>query len=150
LRRVCGFEIVVAYEEIAAGKRAKEICDRLQTNLEAFFVFETHLWRFDVLGLPELNNIAVRDAIQARLVIIAIDGRSELPVHLKSWMEIWVALRPVQPGALVLVVEPPPGCGVIQCHSERHYLERIAQRARMRFFASIPGSQITPQMVTSR
>src|SRR5262245_45588163 len=37
------FTVVVAYEDITAGKRAKEVCDRLRCTIGDEVIFEMHL-----------------------------------------------------------------------------------------------------------
>src|SRR6266478_795046 len=54
---------VVAYEDVAAAKKAKEMWDRLRGRIGGGLAFEIHLWRFDVLRTPGLNVTAVKDAV---------------------------------------------------------------------------------------
>src|SRR5215471_10674546 len=45
------FNVVVAYDDIQAARRAKEICDRVRRRIGGLVAFELHLWRFDVLRI---------------------------------------------------------------------------------------------------
>jgi len=131
------FATVVAYEDVVAAKRAKEICDRLRCSIGGAIAFEMHLWRFDVLRTSGLRDTAVKDAVQARLIMLATRGREELPAETKAWIELWVAQRQARPGALVLLVETIGESANLRSIPQYGYLESVALRARMEFFASI-------------
>ena len=137
------FDTVVAYEDIAAAKRAKETWDRIRTSLRSSFVFDMHLWRFDALRIPELQQTAVRDATRAQLVIVATHGEGDLPREAKSWIDSWVHDRPARPGALILLIESRQGePAQFRFNPQKLYLEAIARQARMHFFASISKTPI--------
>ncbi len=99
------FNTVVAYEDVVAAKRAKEICDRLRCFIGDGITFEMHLWRFDVLRTPDLRDVAVNDAVQARIEDLA----------------------------------------KLQAIPQYGYLEEVAGRARMKFFASISKTERKPK-----
>ena len=139
------FNAVVAYEDVTAAKKAKEICDRLRCSIDYEVIFEMHLWRFDVLGTPGLLDTAVRDAAQSRLIVFAARGLNVLPAGVKAWIELWVAERRARPGALVLLVEPLAPSISLRMTPQFAYLESIAQRARMDFFASISNPPKTAE-----
>ena len=139
------FNVVVAYEDIHAARRAKELCDRLRCRLGRPFDFETHLWRFDVLRIPQLEETAVSDAVQAPLIIYATRGDGSLPPETQSWTELWLSRRLARKGALVLLVEPMRQLNRIEDSPQYEYLQKIAHRARMEFFASgylHPGTRL--------
>lgn len=141
-RRPCrasrqNFNAVVAYEDITSAKKAKEICDRLRCSIGDEVFFAMHLWRFDVLKTPGLLDTAVKDAVEARLIVFAVRGLNVLPAEVKAWIELWVAERQARPGAIVLLVEPLAPTINLRATPQFAYLESIAQRARMDFFASI-------------
>ncbi len=139
------FNTVVAYEDVVAAKRAKEICDRLRCFIGDGITFEMHLWRFDVLRTPDLRDVAVNDAVQARLILIASRGRGDLPAETKAWIEFWVTQRRARPGAIVLFVEPIEDLAKLQAIPQYGYLEEVAGRARMKFFASISKTERKPK-----
>jgi hypothetical protein len=139
------FNAVVAYEDVTAAKRAKEVCDRLRCSLGDEVVFEMHLWRFDVMRTAGLIDTAVKDAVQARLIILATRGLKDLPADLKAWIEFWIAQRRARPGALVLLVDPVAPSSGLRTTPQFVYLESVAQRARMAFFASISNTPKTTE-----
>ena len=44
------------------------------------------MWKFDVLALPKLWEVAVKDASVADIVIVSC-SRDDLPGYVKSWIE---------------------------------------------------------------
>ena len=84
----CSLNTVVAYEDVAAAKKAKEMWDRLGRSIGGGISFEIHLWRFDVLRTPELRDTAVDDAAQARLIMVATRGQQDLPAETKAWIDL--------------------------------------------------------------
>jgi len=134
------FNVVVAYEDVAAAKRAKEICDRLRCTIGDQVVLEMHLWRWDILKNAGLIDIAVNDAVNARLIILATRGFKDFPADTRTWIELWVPRRRARTGALVLLVEPINSF-TLGSSPQVSYLQSVAQRARMEFFASIANVQ---------
>src|SRR5437867_3612515 len=83
------FNVVVAYEDFVAGKRAKDTCDTIIRDLGPNYTFHFDLWKFDVLQVPQLREIAANDALDAHMIIIAAQGKDELPQALKDWIQNW-------------------------------------------------------------
>src|ERR1041384_5188943 len=83
--------VVIAYEDFETGKRAKKTCDFLAQNLGDDCRLSHQMWKFDVLGIPKLREMAAKDAAQADMVIISCHGSNELPIELKAWIELWLA-----------------------------------------------------------
>src|SRR5437867_8328337 len=61
--------IVIAYEDFETGKQAKKTCDFLAQNLSDHCQVSNQMWKFDVLGIPKLREMAATDAAQADVVI---------------------------------------------------------------------------------
>jgi hypothetical protein len=99
-----------------------------------------HLWRWDILKNAGLIDIAVNDAVNARLIILATRGFKDFPADTRTWIELWVPRRRARTGALVLLVEPINSF-TLGSSPQVSYLQSVAQRARMEFFASIANMQ---------
>ncbi|MGH7971380.1 MAG: hypothetical protein ACREIC_21895, partial [Limisphaerales bacterium] len=84
------FTVLIAYEDFDTGKLAKRTYDFLVENLGRDCSFVNQMWKFDVLGIPNLREIAVEDAARADIIIISSRG-DELPEHIKLWVEAWLA-----------------------------------------------------------
>src|SRR4030095_1912252 len=80
------FKVVIAYEDFETGKRAKRTYDLLVENLENDCVFSNQMWKFDVLSLPKLREMATHDALTADIIMIACRGDRELPSAVQNWI----------------------------------------------------------------
>lgn len=127
------FRVVIAYQDLEAGKNARRTYDYMAHQLGYDCQFTNEMWNFDVLGIPRLREMAARDATNADMIIIACHGDQPLPDSLKSWIELWMT-EEVNSIALVALFDSAhlssPGAGKI-----REYLAEVAHRANMEFFA---------------
>ena len=69
------FSVVIVYEDFQTGKQAKRACDFLVANLSHEWQVTSQMWKFDVLSIPELGDIAATDAALANLIIVSCRGR---------------------------------------------------------------------------
>ena len=125
-------QVLIAYQDFENGKHAKKVYDFLVEQLGHEFRFTNQMWRFDVLAVPTLREMAAKDAAQADIIIVACRG-SELPMEVKAWTELWLSYES-EPIALVALfdgMDEIPGA----THSAREYLASVAQRAQIEFFA---------------
>jgi hypothetical protein len=126
------FNVLIAYQDLETGKHAKRTYDYLQANLGRECVLSNQMWKFDVLGIPKLREIAVKDALTADIIIISSYG-DDLPEPVTKWIESWLmhgtdALALV---ALFAGAEESAG-GTLRT---RAYLGEVARRAGLEFFA---------------
>lgn len=149
------FNVLIAYEDFETGKHAKETYDFLAQNLSAECLLTSQMWKFDVLSIPKLREIAVRDATLADIIMVSSHGDT-LPDHVLKWSESWI-MQGTQALALVALFDrPETQSGTLQ--SVREYLAGVAKRGQMEFFAqpdlwpgvarrnpalSVPSSPIT-------
>jgi len=127
------FNVVMAYEDLETGKHAKCTYDFLVERLGHECQFHNQMWKFDVLGIPELREMASRDAALADIVIISCHGSNALPHAVKSWIEGWLS-QESNPVALVALFDTPFGA-IEHTYSVRTYLAGVAKRGGMEFFA---------------
>ncbi len=83
------FNVLIAYEDFETGKHAKETYDFLAQNLDRDCQLTSQMWKFDVLSIHKLREIAVRDATTADIILISCHG-DPLPEHVNKWAESWV------------------------------------------------------------
>lgn len=126
------FNVVIAYEDFETGKLAKETFDFLVSNLGHECSFSNQMWKFDVLGIPKLREMAAKDALEADIIIISCRGNHNLSPGLKTWINAWV-YEPTNAIALVALFGDASLYGEV--HNIRAYLAEIAKRAHMEFFA---------------
>jgi hypothetical protein len=127
------FSVVIVYEDFRTGKQAKRACDFLEENLSHEWRVTSQMWKFEVLSIPELREIAAKDAAMANLIIVSSRGDDELPADVKDWIEMW---RGYEDGAVALVAlfDHPPERAE-HAHATHAYLESVAKGGRMEFFA---------------
>src|SRR4051812_39518718 len=126
------FKIVIAYDNLAAAVRAKEIAERVAGGLES----EWDIWPFELLKGGYVSEYAANTAVQSNMLIIATGGQDDLPDWIKDWIEGWVPQKAFTPSVLVGVLddeartwnEPPPAYD---------YLSQAAKRGRMDFFCNL-------------
>ena len=132
------FNILIAYEDFECGKQAKATYDFLVENLDADCQFTNTMWKFDVLGISKLREMAAKDATNADIVIIACKGHHRLPGEVKAWFESWLEEK-TNAIALVALFDSPE-LDAEQVEATRDYLASVAQRGRMEFFMQ-PNNQ---------
>jgi len=125
--------IVTLFEDVATGKRGKQVYDYLGSHLGSDFEFNHQVWKLDVLATPSLRELAAKDVAEADILIISVRGDKELAPEVKSFLDVWVGQRGT-PIALVVLFNAG------HKHSEtalatRHYLEEVARNGQMDFFS---------------
>jgi hypothetical protein len=131
--------VFIAYEDIAAGKRAKETCDVLAEGLGDDWIIDTRVASFKALRVPRLRHVAAAEAAKADIIFIAChDGK--LPMGVSKWLQLWLARRG-EPMALAALFSCPR-LGATHAIAAETYLAGIATKGRMQFFSrfdSAPG-----------
>lgn len=130
------FNVVIAYQDFETGTLAKKTCDFLANNLGSDCDLTHEMWKFDVLGIPKLRELAVKDACNADIILISSHGE-ELPAPAIAWIESWLQ-DGVRAIALVALFdrwqqETP------SMRASRDYLAGVARRAGIGFFAQPDG-----------
>ena len=128
------FNLTIIYESMAAGKRAKLFSDQLIAETVVDRPFELNLWNFDVLGIPEVRNMAASTAAVADLVILSMDGTTPLPARTIEWIEMWTWLIDGRRPAVVALFADPHRHGA----AIRAYLRRSAISKKLDFFPIVP------------
>lgn len=126
------FNVVIVYEDFAAGKHAKETFDFLVSNLGHQCRFSNQMWKFDVLALPKLREMAAKDALAADIIIISCHGNHNLSSDVKAWINSWLY---EQNNAIALVALFSDANPNGESQHIRAYLAEVASRAQMEFFA---------------
>jgi hypothetical protein len=126
------FNVLIAYEDFETGKHAKVTYDYLVEHLGRDCTFCHQMWKFDVLSVAKLAEIAAKDAQAADIIIISCRSE-ELPEHVRTWIETSIGGK-ANPIALVTLFDCPPHESY-RMATVRSYLADIAERGRMEFFA---------------
>src|SRR6267142_2760014 len=127
------FSVVIAYEDLHAGKNARRTYDHIAHELGYDCQFINEMWNFDVLALPRLREMAANDACQADMIIIACHGDKPLRDSVKAWIEVWMT-EEVNAITLVALFDSA-SLSSSASHEIREYLAQAAGRCNIEFFA---------------
>jgi hypothetical protein len=142
------FRVVIVYENSSNVRQAKQAYDFLVANLTHEWQVTSRMWKFDLLRIPELRELAAEDALLADLIIVSCNGNGELPAHVRTWIEMTLGSMP-DAVALVALLDCPPGQAE-RAQVTQAYLERVAQRAHMEFFTWPQGLPRQTSLVLER
>jgi hypothetical protein len=98
------FNVVLAYDEVAGGLRAKECFDDLTRLHSESFQFKCQLWNFGVMQSPELFEAAAHDAARAEMMVIATRQSEAISGEAKRWIEDWIRSRKAGPDAILVLL----------------------------------------------
>jgi hypothetical protein len=126
------FKIVIAYENFAAGIRAKKMLERLASELQPDFQINSDVWEFEMLGHRRLREQAATEASEADMIVVSARGDAELPAHVKNWVDGWLPQRRGGLTALVALLDLEEKSSSAQ--STCAYLRQVAGKGRMDFF----------------
>jgi hypothetical protein len=121
----------IIYENVATGKRAKELCDVLASSLSLDCEIEIELFSFESLHVPRMRRLAAAAATHASLIVFSCLGR-HLPLEVWKWTELCLK-RPDQPTALVALLAGAL-CQTGPPQALETYLAGLAHRRGMQFF----------------
>jgi hypothetical protein len=127
---------LIVYDEVRAGKRAKELCDRLRKQLAPESGLNLRVWSLSALQLPTFAQTAARQAEGASVLIVAVHGNSALSRSVQSCLHTCAHGIHSADGALVAQLH-----GVLEKKEElcRAYacLRQIAHHVGVRFFSEV-------------
>jgi hypothetical protein len=126
--------ITIIYEDRAAGLRAKRFSDLLTELSGAADHSTPACWRFELIELPEIADLAARDAAASEFVIFSLRGDTSLSIATRGWIESWLADGP----ASLVALFDPERSRRNQTDGVRYYLRQAAADAGVAFFAHCP------------
>lgn len=125
--------VVIVYENFEAGKHAKRTFDYLANSLGNECQLSSQMWKFDVLGIQKLRDMAAADALAADIIIVSSAGKNELPGPVLAWIDLWLEQKS---NALALVaLFTCPDEELEETGTVRSYLAEVARRGQMEFLA---------------
>jgi len=131
------FNVVIAYENAAAGLRAMRIFSKLADDHRGELAFQTQIWRFDVLDDPVWRKKAEKDAMKADMLVISIESEAELPASVQGWLTAYQSQKSRGSRAVVALFGTEEDGG--DANSLRLKLvKRSAEEAGLYFFAPLP------------
>jgi len=129
-------EVLIVYDSVRSGKRAKELCDRLAQQLAPDSELNFSVWSLSALQLPTLAQAVASEAEHAALLIVAVHGDKTLPQPVRNCL-YWCAREiHAADGALVAQLH-----GILKMNEEicpaYGCLREIAHHVGVRFFSEV-------------
>jgi hypothetical protein len=109
------------------------------------------MWKFDMLELDKLQDMAAGDAAEADIILISTGGAGELSPGVQQWVELWLSRKQRESSAFVSLNEPDPD-GTAESPAVGEYLQNIASRGNVTFFSQrgnlpVPDFQSTVKAI---
>ncbi len=128
-------DVLIVYDSLRSGKRAKELCDRLGQQIAPDSKLNLSAWSLSVLQLlPALARAAASEAEHAALLIVAVHGDKTLTRRVKSLLHTCARAIHAADGALVAQLH-----GILKMNAELcpayGCLREIAGHSGARFFS---------------
>lgn len=133
--------VVIAYNDLAAGKRAMRVMANLGKGLGEDIDFQPLPWSFDLLADMRWGEAAARDAVNADILIIATSSTRPFPPAVRRWAEAAISRKQGTAAAVVALFgteQNPDGVG----SSRLEAIQTAAQRAGLDFFAPAPRHEL--------
>lgn len=141
------FNVVIAYEDFEAGKQAMTTYDFLARHLGSECRCFNQMWKFEVLGIPKLREMAASDAMSADMLIIACGKSKELPAAVKQWLEETIK-GGIHAFGVVFLYSKLNDTGGDQLGAAE-FLAQFARRGAMEFFAQSYRPPVEPYATTA-
>lgn len=121
---------LIIYDDFDLAARASITLRRAAKYSNSDILLHLKVWRTDVMRLRPTHELAMLDAIDAQLIIFALNPAAKLPDGLLEWLDQWAEQRQIPDATLAAVShENSPELSIF---AHRHGLNFIvdAQPAR--------------------
>jgi hypothetical protein len=131
--------VLVVYDNVEAGKKGKELCDRVQRFLGKEYRLNLRLWNMIALQTASSAQAATETVEWPAVLIVVVNGDKPLPHFFKDWVRQNTRKPPFAIGALVVQLN---GIDRAKQESAHAYLDlkQIAREAGIAFLSE--GAEI--------
>jgi CheY-like chemotaxis protein len=86
--------IVIIYETLVDGMLAKRFSDQVIAKVDngQDLAVNLNVWSSEMLGIPEILNLAGVASATADIVIVSVTDAKSLPRQVKNWIAMWTSL----------------------------------------------------------
>lgn len=133
--------VVIAYDDVAAGKRAMRVMTTLAKSLGDDLDFEPLPWSFNLLSDVDWRKVAASEAVNADVLIMATSNADPLPEAVGLWAETAIRQKQGTVAAVVALFGPdwnPDGSG----SSRLRAIQDASRQAGLDFFAPAPDYEL--------
>ena len=124
------FNVVIAYDDFAAGKYAVDTYSRLIPDSRDDLDVRMNMWTFGLLRNSRVYATAVEETAKAHLIVIAT-ACDDLAPAVRKWIESWVLRKGGQHATLVAILSLNDA--VDRCPPVETYLRAAATSGGMEF-----------------
>jgi len=128
-----GLRVVIAYDDLAAGKRAMRVLAELSKGLGEALELQPFPWSFEVLLDANWRGAGTNDAAVADILMIATSGATPFAPRIARWIETIIRQKQGTDAAVVVLVgeesKSVPGLDWLSS------IQGMALRAGLAFFA---------------
>ena len=135
-------KVVLVHQDLAAQKHAMGFWDRV-TQLVGNEAAACASWSVAQLSQPQVFDQAVAAAVQAEVIVVAVQSANTLAPALRAWIDSWRGLRRRREGALIAVLGLPAHPGASSDCVQEH-LHATARKGGMDFTLLEHATHKTP------
>ena len=132
-------DMVILYDNLHAGRRAKELCDRVAARLEPDVELRFHCWSFAMFSNPVAARLVTIQVMSAPCLIVACNGNNDLTRPVETFLKQSARVLRGAGTALVAQLHGIPGGKEEHLPAHRR-LTQLAANAGVPFFSEV----ITP------
>jgi hypothetical protein len=128
--------MLVVYEDRASRDVAVSFCDELIRTFWSKCSFDVDWCSLEAIVENPSSRQAITRAVDADLIVFAINPGGPVPQQLKEWTEAWIRKRATREGAIVGLLDPSKN----QCSGLNRYtwLRGAALRAGLNYLTQAP------------
>ncbi len=126
--------VVIAYDDLTAGKRAMQVLFDIAKSMGDAIEFEPVPWSFELLSDVNWREVAASEAVKADILIIASSGARPVPSEVARWTEAAIQQKQGTAAAVVALFgseENPDRDG----SPRLEFIQKAAREAGLDFFA---------------
>ena len=139
---------VIVYDDVDFASKAQAILGRAAHRADEALLWTVKPWRIELLILPPTASMALQDAAEAHLIVLAVRRPANPSPRLVDWLEKWACSRQVPDAALALF---DGGTGDMLSGTAAPELSRFAERHGLSFIFGDSGpTEVEPELVAQR
>jgi hypothetical protein len=141
------YSMVIIYENAVTGIRAKQFSENLMHELGEAIPWTRDMWDLKMLDLADVRRAATEAAAIADVVILGLDGRTDLPDSFKAWVEEWGGRLHGHP--ILIALFNSADARHLALASTRSFLGTIAETCELTFLHTLGESVVQYRPATS-